>query len=90
MEVKNIFMTYSHNISDSERVPVIMEWLGGEGLHIIQTLTDKEQWTCNNIANLFNILNVKIKLHHNETILSLQYCTLSSNENDGAEERMVI
>ena len=32
MEVKNIFMTMSYDICKSEGVPLIMNWLGYEGL----------------------------------------------------------
>ena len=39
-------MTRIHDISDSERVPVIMNWLGCEGLNFVKTLTDKEQEIC--------------------------------------------
>ena len=38
-----IFMNKSYDICDSERVPIIMNCLGQEGLHFIQTLTGEEQ-----------------------------------------------
>ena len=46
MVVKHIFMIKSHDISDSERVPLIKNWLEFDRLHFVQTLTDEEQETC--------------------------------------------
>ena len=34
-EVKNIFMTNNHNTQESERVPLILNWLAWEGLRLI-------------------------------------------------------
>ena len=64
MEVKNIFMSKSYDITDSERVPIISKWLGFEGLHFMQTLTDEEWETCKSSADLFTILNTKFKPQH--------------------------
>ena len=33
MEGKNIFMTQSYNTEDSEKKPIILNWLGHAGLH---------------------------------------------------------
>ena len=68
MKVKNIFMTKSYDISDNEGVPIIMNWLGCEGLHFIQTLANEELDTCKSSTDLFNIVNAKFKPQHNETI----------------------
>ena len=54
-----------------------MNWLGWEGLHFVQILTDEEQERCNKSAGLFSIINDNFKPQHNETILSLQCCELS-------------
>ena len=35
MQIKDIFMTKSYDISDSERVPVVMNWLEYEGLYFL-------------------------------------------------------
>ena len=50
--------------------------------------TDEEQERCKSIASLLSVLNGKSKPQHNETILLLQYCKLSRDENDSAEEWM--
>ena len=81
-------MTKSYVIIDSERVSVITNWLGCEGIHFVQMLTNEEQETCKCSAGLFNIYNVKFIPQHNETILSIQYCKLSRVENETAEEWM--
>ena len=43
MEARNIFITKSYNIDENEIVPIIMKWLGHEGLIFIQNLNDNEQ-----------------------------------------------
>ena len=80
MEVKNIFMNKGYDISDGERIPIIMNWLGCEGLHFVQTLNYEEQETCDINACLFNVVNMKFKPQHNEMILLLQYCKLCREE----------
>ena len=42
MEIKNIFISKSYDIHDSERVPITMSWLGHKGLHIVQILREDE------------------------------------------------
>ena len=53
-------MTKSYDISDSERVPIIMNRLGCEGLHFVQTLMDDEQETCKSSTGLLNILSANM------------------------------
>ena len=78
-------MTKNYDISDNESLPTIMNWLGHEGLHFVQTLTDVHKICKSNVSS-FSILNVKFKPQQIETILSLQYCKLSRDENKSAEE----
>ena len=73
MEVLYIFMTKNYDISDCERVPLTMKWLGHEGLYSVQTLTNEGQETCKRSMSLFSILNAKFEQQHNETTLLLQY-----------------
>ena len=70
-------MTKSYNIEYSERLLIIMNWLGGKGLQFVQTITEEEKEKCNSSTGLFDSLNKKLRSMHNETILSLQYCKLS-------------
>ena len=67
---------------------VIMNWLKCEGLHFVQTLIGEEQNLCKNSIGLVSVLNMKFEPQHNKTILLLQYCKLSSDENKSAEEWM--
>ena len=41
--LKHIFLTNVYNIHESKEVPIIMNWLGHEGLIFAQTLNDEEQ-----------------------------------------------
>ena len=88
MEVRNIFVTKIYDITDSEKVPKIKNWIGREGPHFIETLTTEKQEMCKNSTDLFQILNIKFKPQHNEIILSLHYCILLSDINESAEEWM--
>ena len=81
MEV-NIFITKNYDIYNSERVPIIMNLLGHEGLHFVQTLTDDDHDICKGSAGLFSILNVKVKPLTQKTILLLQCCKLCRDENE--------
>ena len=74
--VRNIFLMISYNIQENEEVTMIMKWLGLEGLRFVQTLNDREQEKCKTSSGLFEVLSEKLRLQHNETILTLQYCNL--------------
>ena len=56
IEVKNIFMTNNYNIQENNRVPIILNWLGWEGLRFMQTLDEEEQEKCRTIMGLFKVL----------------------------------
>ena len=43
MEVSNIFLTKHYEVSDTEEVPIIKNWLGREGLQCIQLFMVTEQ-----------------------------------------------
>ena len=47
-----------------------------------------EQETCQTTAGIFQVLDEKVRLIHNKTILMLQYCKLSRHNHGGAEEWM--
>ena len=48
-------MTKSYDICDSERVPIVMNWLGGEVFISVETLTDNEGEIHNSSASPLNI-----------------------------------
>ena len=43
IDIKNIFHTNNYNIQESEKVPIMINWLCHEGLRLEQTLNVKEQ-----------------------------------------------
>ena len=43
MEVNNIFMMKSYDIENCCKVLLVMNWLGCEGLHFIQTPNEEEK-----------------------------------------------
>ena len=61
-----------YDLNDEQKVSIIKNSLGWEGLQAIQTLTNAEKGTCKNAAGLFNVLKEKFCLqqtkwccHHN-------------------------
>ena len=51
-------MLQNFNISQTERVSIIKKnWLGRQGLQLLETLTQAEQEACNDEEGLFKILN---------------------------------
>ena len=53
-------MLQNYHLGQTEKVSVIKNWLGREGLQLIAAHTDKEQEACNNENDLCDT--------HNETI----------------------
>ena len=80
-------MTNSYNTHKRKRVPVIVNWLGREGLSFLQ-LNDEKQQKCRTHLELFEEMSANIKPQHNETVGSLQYCKLLREQSDNAEEWM--
>ena len=68
LEVKNMLQNF--NINQAEGISPIQNWLGRQGLQLLETQTERE--ACNDEGDLFKILNNKIKPQYNETIISLQ------------------
>ena len=60
MEVLNVFQ--NSKIGQAERVPNHKNWLGREGLQILETLGQAEQDTCNEEKHLLKTLSSKYKL----------------------------
>ena len=57
IEVNNIFMMNNCSTQEIERVPIILNWLGWEGLRFVQTLNDEEQEKCRTSTGLFKVTN---------------------------------
>ena len=45
MEVTNIVKTKPYELTDEEKVPIIKNWLGKEGLQLLKTFTNEEKET---------------------------------------------
>ena len=69
-------MHKGYDMTNKERVPLIINWLGYEVIHFMQTLTDEEQERCKSSAGFYTIQNSKFKSQKKETILLLQSCKL--------------
>ena len=63
----------AYEITNEEKVPVINNWLGCEGLQCIKPFTHEEKEKCKTAKGLLLILSNKFKLQHNKIVLSLKY-----------------
>ena len=43
IEIKNILTTNTYTTQDNDKIPIIFNWLGREGLQLVQTLNDKKK-----------------------------------------------
>ena len=50
-------MLQNLNVSQMERVSIIKNWLGKQGLQLLDTLIQAEQEACNDEEGMFEILN---------------------------------
>ena len=63
-------MTNSYNIEESKKVPIIMNWLGCEGLRFIQMLTDDKQEKCQKSTGLSEVLSKTFNLSTMKNIVA--------------------
>ena len=77
--VKNIFMTKSYNIQKGERAWVKLNWISQGGLGYVQANKEKGRYIIS--RGLFELLSERFKPQHNETILSLKYYRLITEQN---------
>ena len=71
LEVNNVSSTY--NTPQTDKLALVKNWLGREGLQYLETLKTTEKETCNTLEGLFETLSNKFKPQYNETIKSLQF-----------------
>ena len=71
MEATNIYLTKHYVMNYAEKVTIMKNWLGREGMRYIKTLTKAEQEIYKNVNGLFDTLSEKLKQQHNETKLYL-------------------
>ena len=72
MEVTNILQARTYKLTEDETVPIIRNWLGREGLQLIQTLINSKKVAYKRVEGMFSSQSENFKPHHSETILSLQ------------------
>ena len=75
-----------YDLNTEERIPIIKNWLGREGLQFIQTVAYSGKQTCKSATGLLIVLKEKFK--HNEMTLSLQYSKLYRKKNESIQEWM--
>ena len=71
LEVNNVLSTY--NTPEAEKVAVVKNWLGRNGLHYLETLMPAEEEACKTVEGLLDMLANKFRPQYNETIKSLQF-----------------
>ena len=86
LEVNNIISTC--NTPQTNKLVLVKNWLGRNGLQYLETLTTAEKETCNTLEGLFETLSNKFKPQNNETIKSLQFRKLYHYEDENIEEWM--
>ena len=86
LEVNNILASY--NTLHAEQSAIVKDWLGRKGLLFIESLTHVGREKCNTMEGLFETLTNKFRLQFNEMIKSLQFCKLSWQGGENAEEWM--
>ena len=84
LEVNNMLTTY--NTPQAEQLAIVNNWLGRRDLHFLESLTCEENIMCSTLEVLFKTLANKFTLQFSETIKSLQFCKLSRQDGESAEE----
>ena len=79
LDVMNILETRAYKIDDEQRTPVIKNWLGWEGLLLMETVKEEEKKKCKTTKGSLSVLSYRFRLHHNHIILSLQYQKLQKS-----------
>ena len=55
MEVANVFQAKTYDLSQEGKLPIIKNWLDGEGLQFILTLTNAEKEACKSTTGMFDV-----------------------------------
>ena len=85
MEVTNILQMKMYELTEEEKVPIIKNWLGREGLQLIKTFTNE---TCKTARGLFSTLSEKFMPWHNQMVLLLQNCKHKGKSYESVQEWM--
>ena len=84
LEVRYVISTY--NARKQEKLTMVKNWLGREGLHYIENLTEVEKQTCGTLQGLIDTLAKTFRPQYNETVKSLQFRQLCRHEGENAME----
>ena len=87
MGVAYILQVKVYDLNGDEKVPIIKNWLGREGLQFIHSHKCCKG-NMESSTGLFNVLKEKFRPQHNEMILSLKYCKLHRKKNESAQQWM--
>ena len=79
---------HTYNAHETDKIPMVKNWLGRKGLHYIESLMESEKEACSTLEGLFNMLATKFRPQYNETIKSLQFRKLCRIEGESADEWM--
>ena len=66
LEVRDALSTY--NIQETDKIAMVKNWLGGKGLHYIESLTEGEKETRDMLEGLVDTLATKFRPQYNQTI----------------------
>ena len=67
---------------------MVKNWLGRNGLHYIESLTEGEKEVCSTLEGLCDTLATKFRPQYNETIKSLQFRKLYRFDGESVDEWM--
>ena len=87
MGVPNIYLTNEYEIKKAEKVPIVKNSLGREGLQFIQTLTNAKHKPCKIVEGPFEVLWGNSSQNTN-TVLSFEYCLIYRQVDQTRQEWM--
>ena len=79
-------MLFTYNAQEADKIAMVKNWLGREGLHYIETLMENKKEGCSTLEEFINMLAAKFKLQYNETVKLLQFRKLYRLENESVDE----
>ena len=82
-------MLSTYNTQEQDKITIVKTWLGRNGLHYIESLTEGEKQAYDTLQGIFDTLATKFRPQFNETIKLLQFRKLCRFEGESAKEWMV-
>ena len=72
--------------ASKKKIAMVKNWLGREGPHYMESLTEMEKQACGILQGLIDTLAKKFRPQYNETIKSLKFRQLCRHDGENAEE----